>query len=185
MSSINTKIIGIFEDRAPNSLFAELIQSELEEYDLSIIENALADLEAKGIIKSQGGRLFVLSNYGSIQSKKYITIDNLKIRRLLGGDPVSAEAINMALEKISEYSSGLESKYSKIAERKMKSYWANIIVIFGIFISIFSIIGNMAGKIQIESSWSLIDIFLKNLMQVLPLTVILITFIIVLKIVFK
>jgi len=185
MPSLGTKLVGIFEDRAPNTLFSELIYSELPGYSEKEIDSEIQNLVSGGILQPSGPSQFKLVNQRNLLIKKYIEIDDLKIRRLLGGDPVNPEAINMAIEKVSTYSSRLERKFSKLVAKKLKSYWGNIIIIFGISISIFSIIGNLTTKIQIDPTWSLCDIFLKNLMQVLPLTSVMVIFVIILKLLFR
>jgi len=130
-------------------------------------------------------KIYKLTSYEGIPIRDTITIGGTEMKRILGTDPILAEAVNIPIENLSNYANSLEKRFEKIISKKLESYWANIIILFGIFIGIFSLIITSITKIVIDSNWGLCDIFLKNLMQVLPISMILIIFVILLKLMFR
>ncbi len=130
-------------------------------------------------------QIYKLSNLNNIVIREYINVGSSKFRRILSNDPILPEAINMQVEQLSDYTNNLEERFSKIVATKLKSYWANIITIFGIFIALLSFIFTTVNKIQILESWSFFDIFLYNTAQILPVAIILVGFSILLKLLFK
>lgn len=117
MPSLGTKLVGIFEDRAPNTLFSELIYSELPGYSEKEIDSEIQNLVSGGILQPSGPSQFKLVNQRNLLIKKYIEIDDLKIRRLLGGDPVNPEAINMAIEKSQPTLRGLKGNSQSLLQK--------------------------------------------------------------------
>jgi len=177
-------IVDIFKKRSPNRLSLDLIYYELSNNKKDEIDKSIEDLVSRKIIKKEGNT-YILTSYKNITIRETITIGDSEVRRILETDPILPEAINIQIENLSIYANSLEKRFQKLISKKLESYWANIIILFGIFIGIFSLIITAITKITIDSNWGLCDIFLKNLMQVLPISMVLIIFVILLKLMFR
>jgi len=177
-------IIDIFKNRAPNRLSLDLIYYELPDNEKDEIDKSVDHLVSKKILIKED-KTYELTSYQNIPIRETITIGDTEVRRILQTDPILPEAINIPIENLSVYANSLEKRFEKIISKKLESYWANIIILFGIFIGIFSLIITAITKISIDSNWGLCDIFLKNLMQVLPISVVLIIFVVLLKLMFR
>jgi polyferredoxin len=95
------------------------------------------------------------------------------------------EDVNEAIEVLSEYSDGLENRFSELSKAEMKKYWANLITLFGIFLAIFSLITVALPRIDFPYYYNYKEIFLANSVQVIPVAIVLGIFIVILKLIFR
>jgi hypothetical protein len=103
-----------------------------------------------------------------------------KIPRIIAGDLVSAESSNIISEALVKYTDELTERY----QNQVKKYWGNIIAIFGLFLAIFTLISSSLNKIEINYSISYTEVFLINLVQIIPTAIVLLGFIVLLKVFF-
>lgn len=188
--SIKTRIHNAFIERAPNSLTIDNLIKLIEGVNASQIESFLNEMIDDGLaVKRQGqGKIkddYNLVSYNNIPSKEYITIGDIKVPRLLANDRARPEDINIYIESLAKKSVELENNIESTIDERLKGYWANIIVLFGIFIGLFSLIITFVDKVKIDASQSFWSVLSLNLAQVLPLAIVLGGFVFLLKKMFK
>lgn len=193
-SEIESEILQTIIERAPNSLREETILYDLSDYKPEEILGSLGNLVKQGkIIRKEHKveragvlvRTYMLSSYENIPIRRSIKIGDMLIPRMLDSDIGRAEDVNGSVEALSKYANSLEDRFVKMYREEMKSYWGGIITLFGIFVGLFSLIIVGSQKIIITENWSLGTVFLANFVQVAPLAVVLILFVVLLKFIFK
>jgi hypothetical protein len=170
---------------APNPIQIKVLKNELNA-DAQELEKVADSLEKKGILEWIGKREGLrLKNCDNIPINTTIQIGATEIPRLMAGDSVYVEAINNAIERLAEYANSLENKFKDEVEKRMRSYWGNIITLFGIFISLFAFILSVTNNAVFDAEWGFWTIFLNNLAIIGPLLCVMAVFLILLKILFK
>jgi hypothetical protein len=193
INQIKEKVLEYLVHCAPNFVHMEHITRRLEKYSPEDIQKAIELLLKEKKIKSTPSNVwhadeaFSLTSYENIPIRKTIKVGNTSVTRLLSSHMVQAtlEDINIALEKLAEYSASLEEESHKKYEEEIKKYWGNIIIIFGIFVAIFSLINVALGRIAFPSNYDFWQILSANTAQVLPVALVLALFIFVLSKVFR
>jgi biotin operon repressor len=184
------QVLEIFHKRAPNFLTLDNIAYDLPGIDRNAIQKAVDELCANGVlVKTEGKNKvkdhYALPSYDNIPVKEYMSISGIKVPRVLAYDRPRPEDLNIFFESLARRSASLESEFNKIVEEKLQSYWANIIILFGIFISLFALIVTFVEKVEIESGSSFWGVFALNAAQVLPLALVLAGFVWLLKWLFR
>ena len=186
--SIKTKVHSLFVERAPNHLTVDNLVTLLGGLSTNQIETALNQLIEEGFIVERKGKIkddYALSSYDNIPSKQYINISGVKVPRLLANDVARPEDVNVFFESLAKKTGALEDDFERRVDEKLKAYWANIIVLFGLFIGVFSLIITFVEKVELKSGETFWNVFLLNSAQVLPLALVLAGFVFLLKKLFK
>ena len=173
-----SKILEVFYRRAPNFLTVDNIAYDLPGMDHAAIRNALSNLCEEGIIKERKGKEkikddYALPSYDNIPVKEYMSISGIKVPRLISYDRARPEDLNIFFESLAARTASMESEFDRIVEDKLQSYWANIIVLFGIFIGLFSLIVTFVEKIETQAGSGFWEVLLLNTAQVIPIAVVL------------
>lgn len=114
-----------------------------------------------------------------------IHVGDVEVPRLLDTDKIRAEDLNEIIESLSRYSESLKSRFHEIVRQETRTYWANIITLFGIFIGLFALILTSIGPSTAPPSPSFQDTFVTNLARVLPVGLVLLAFVVLLKVLFR
>jgi hypothetical protein len=184
------QVLALFHKRAPNFLTLDNIAYDLSGFDRNAIQKVVDELCGDGVlVKTEGKNKvkdhYALPSYDNIPVKEYMSISGIKVPRVLASDRPRPEDLNIFFESLARRSASLESEFNKIVEEKLQSYWANIIILFGIFISLFALVVTFVEKVQVESGSSFWSVFALNLAQVLPLALVLAGFVWLLKWLFR
>jgi len=180
------QVLEVFHKRALNFLTIDNIAYDLFSSDRNDIQKTVDELcSDEVLIKTEGkGKIkdhYALPSYDNIPFKEYMSISGIKVPRVLAHDRPRPEDLNIFFESLARRSASLESEFNKIVEAKLQSYWANIIVLFGIFISLFALIVTFVEKVAVVPGSSFLNVLALNTAQVLPLAVVLAGFVWLLK----
>jgi hypothetical protein len=183
--TLEDQVLRVFRYRAPNKLIKDMLYIDLPKLGQAQIDAAIDLLEKKGILIQGPPNAYSLQSLANVPIRKYIKVGATRFRRILVGDPLLPEPINMQVEMLAKYADSLESRFRSLISKRMRSYWANIIIVFGVFVALFSFVLVSVSKIQIDDKWTFWDIVLKNVAQLLPLAAVLGAFAVLLKILFR
>jgi len=192
---VKNDILRFLAGRVPNSVRGEIIVRRLNKYNLKEIEDALKELIAEKKVrepliprewKTEPGILFrgySLSSYENIPIRRDIQIGNTSVHRILSTEIInlSLEDINEAIETLAEAFATMEKQYSERLKDEINKQWGNLIIIFGIFVAIFSFIIVALKPFEFPKSYSFWEIILASSAHLLPVAAILAIFVLVLK----
>lgn len=196
---IKNEVLRFLADRAPNYVRGGIIIRRLNKYNLKEIEEALEELIAEKKVKEPlipkdwkpepgiSFRGYSLLTYENIPIRRTIKIGDISVPRILSTDLVqlSLEDINEAIETLSENFVSFGKQYSEKFKEEMNKQWGNLIVIFGIFVAIFSFIIVALPRIKFPPSYSFFQILSANTAQLIPVAIIFAIFVFVLKKLFR
>lgn len=190
MKQIEKDIFEFIKEAHPNKLSYKSIYGYFfYKYSEEKIKNTLEKLTKKKNIKEDifgpEKKEYSLKSPVNITIEEYLDFGTHKIPRLLGTDLYNIETTNIAMKSLMDTEKRLKKIIKDSMEKELKKYWGNIIVIFGLFMSVFSLIITSINKIEIGENWSVKELFLYNLAQVLPIAIILFLFLFILKKMFK
>jgi hypothetical protein len=188
MESLKTKIKLAVYERAPNSLTLDNLHGLLPEIDISSIKKEIEALVNEGfLIERKSGRNtdYQLPSYENLPVKEYISIGDLKVPRMLANDTARPESVNIFYETLAKRILIAEVNAEKKFEEKLKSYWGNVITLFGAFIGVFSLIVGFLKTIPITENATFSSVFWLSTAQVIPFAIVLVFFVAILKWLFK
>lgn len=186
--STKENIHSIFIERAPNSLTVDNLISLIQGESVKNIEACLKQLVEEKVIEERDGEVkkdYKLISYKNIPSKQYMNINGIKVPRLLAKDHIRPEDVNIYFESLANKLTSIERTTEERINEKLKEYWANIIILFGVFIGLFSLIITFVEKVELKGGESFLNVLLLNVAQVIPLAVVLAGFVYLLKKLFK
>jgi hypothetical protein len=173
MENLRTKIQTTFVERAPNSLTLNNLAKLLQGEDLHAIEKELQKMVSEGVlVERSAGRNkdYLLTSYSGIPVREFVSVGGVKVPRLLHGDTARPEDVNIFFEVLAR----------RVLER-LKSYWGNIITLFGAFIGVFSLIVGFIKTAQLDKDATFVSVLSVSTAQILPLALVLGGFIWLLK----
>jgi hypothetical protein len=194
---LERRVLDEFIKRAPNPLNINLLQ-KIFDYQFSVndIETILERLlvarkvvispgdnilafgpnketieKRRGILKEQGRfpNYEIELDLSRVISNQFRDFEGVKMYRLIIGTPNHPEEVNLALERLYEYTQHLK----KLIASERQKYFANVITLFGIFLTLFTIIDFSITKISISTWSNPWEIFWLSLAQVTPLALVL------------
>ena len=155
-------IINLLIDRLPNNVRIRKVReilSKVPKLNLTSeqIDQALDDLLSEGLIKVEKRHEDGQSSsvYRTLKRREAISLVNppdapikgeydiggdTEVVRLIGGDIVSAEDINEVTEALKEYIERIDKTFDERVQKKTAEIYKQMIGIFGVFVSIFSVI---------------------------------------------
>lgn len=192
---VEDAIVRFLMDRAPNLVSEPVIRQRMKRYEASVISEALQKLTDDGKIVAEEDhrdRRAPSVNYYRLTSydgpfRDSITLADQEILRVLSysSQRFLPEDLNEAIERLAEYTSGLERRFADLVRKEQRDYWANIVTVFGVFVSILALIIVGLPKITADpclSPWTLVWL---NLGQLLPIAVVLALFVFLLRCVIR
>lgn len=190
--NIKDRLKIYFYDRAPNSLLEEHILLEFPGVQPSTILEQLSELSDEGFLLAE-----VMPRNPrcpTVQRKSYRITDQslgdypiiteieaagIKVPRLIDGDRARAEDVNSLIHAVNKIiDANAKQLEQKMAEQNQK-YWGALVTIFALFVSLFSIInvGVKPALFAAELSLSPISLVFQSLVNIAPLTIVLLLFV--------
>ncbi len=113
--------------------------------------------------------------------RETIKVGDLELPRLFSDAAANLfpEIYNEALERLAEYTRTQEDRFTKLVDRQERKYWANVVALFGVFISVLSLIIVGLPKITTDPSLPFWCVVRLNLAQLLPVAVLLMIFVLI------
>jgi hypothetical protein len=186
-------ILILLLERSPNFVSGFIVRSRLPEYDEATILSALSSLVSDRKINSSTGisasveSYYALTGYSDIPIRRYIRVGDTDIPRVTADTPVIyfPENFNEAVERLAEYSAGIEKRFEETFAKQLRDYWTTLVTVFGVFVAILAFVIVGLPKIAIDSSRNPWDVFVINLVQVIPVALVLAAFVLVLRFVIR
>jgi hypothetical protein len=189
-------IVRLLMDRAPNLVSELIIRQRLKRYDGSAISDALQKLINGGKItveedhrdkRAPSVNYYRLTSYDGIPVRDSIILGDQEIIRVLSisSPRFLPEDLNEQIERLAEYTNGLERRFADLVREEQRGYWANIVTVFGVFVSILTLIIVGLPKITASPSLSPWTLVWLNLGQLLPIAVVLALFVFLLRCVIR
>lgn len=190
-------VINLLIERLPNNVRIRKVReilSKMDSFSLTSnqVDRALDDLVAENIIKIEARdkpgqksalrralkrrEAVSLVNPPDAPIKGEYLIGETEVLRLLGGDIVSAEDINEVTEALKEYIEHIDKTFEERVQKKTAEIYKQMIGIFGVFVSIFSIIIISTDKMLrfspdvLQQGW--LELLLKSTALFLPVGVV-------------
>lgn len=159
---IKDAILGVLTERLPNNVRIRKVREILSKtvtFDLTSeqVDKALDDLISDGLVKiesrDRGNQRSAVRR--ALQRREAISLvdppdapvkgeyvigGDTEVVRMLGGDIVSAEDLNEVTEALKEYIERIDKTFDERVQRKTAEIYKQMIGIFGVFVSIFSVI---------------------------------------------
>lgn len=186
------KIIRLLIDRAPNLVNEWVLRRNLAEHEEAAVTSALRDLvKANRIIEKidprkaigRPVRYYQLGSFQGIPIRDRIKVGDVEVPRLLSVAAAGyfPEDFNEAVERLAEYSDGLEKRFSELVKKEQRAYWGTIVSIFGVFVAILAFVLVGLPKITTDTSLTFWQIVKLNGAQILPLALVLALFVLLLR----
>ena len=112
-------------------------------------------------------------------------MSGIKVPRLIAGDTARPEDVNIFFEVLARRMIQIESDAEHKLDDKLKSYWGNIVTLFGAFIGVFALIVGFLRTVPFEPGSTFSSVLILSSAQVLPLAAMLGAFVWFLKLQFK
>lgn len=185
-------ILKLLIDRIPNFVPEATIRGRLREFSDAEIHQTLDELVRTGEVdfrddpRPETGlstRFYRPKSFTGLPVRDTIRIGNVELPRLLSDSQASLfpEVFNESLEQVADYAHDLESRFTELVRRQQRRYWANVASLFGVLISVLSLVLVGLPKISTDPNlpfWSVVQL---NLAQVLPIAVVLAVFLLILR----
>lgn len=188
MENLRNKIISTLIERAPNPLTLDNFFTLLPNSDMTALAKEIQTLMDEGAIQERSSprnKDYRLPSYEHIPIKEYISIAGVKVPRALAGDTARSESVNIFFETLARRLIEVEANAEKKLDERLKSYWGNIVTLFGAFIGVFSLIVGFLKTIPIEKDATFLSVLSLGTAQVLPFAFVLAGFVWFLKWQFK
>lgn len=188
MENLRNRIITCMIERAPNPLTLDNLSVLLPDTSSIAIEGELKNLVGSGELLEKAGpikNVYLLSSYKGIPTKEYISLNGMNLPRFIAGDVGRSEDINIYFETLARRLLEVEATAEKKLDERLKSYWGNVVTLFGAFIGVFSLIVGFIKTISIEKDATFISVLSLSTAQVLPFAIVLAGFVWFLKWQFK
>ena len=181
-----------FYDRAPNSVIQEHVLLEFAEVQPSSLLEHLSELADEGFLMTEV--LPPNPRCPTLQRTVYRITDEsladypinteieaagIKVPRLIDGDMARAEDVNSLIHAVNRIIDAKTKQLEHRMEEQNRKYWGALITIFALFVSLFSIInvGVKPALFATELSLSPMSLVFQSLLNIAPLTVVLLLFV--------
>ena len=143
--------------------------------------------ESGSLVSRPGPRRadYVLPSYSNLPVREYVAIGGVKVPRMLAGDTARSEDVNIFFEALARRLVEIEAEAQVHFDEKLKSYWGNIVTLFGAFIGVFSLIVGFLKTVPMDPGSTFWSVLAVSSAQVLPLAVVLGAFVWFLRAQFK
>ncbi len=188
MENLRSRILTCFVERAPNPLSSSNLLGLLSSVDVTELERELSSMVESGALLSCMGPKkadYRLPSYEHIPVREYVAIGGVKVPRMMAGDTARSEDVNIFFEVLARRLVEIEAEAQARFDEKLKSYWGNIVALFGAFIGVFSLIVGFLRTVPFETNSTFGSVLVLSSAQVLPLALILGLFVWFLRTQFK
>lgn len=189
-------ILRLLVDRIPNFVPKAAIRARLAQFSDADVCQTLDELVKIGEVdfrddpRPETGlstRFYRLKSFTGLPVRDTIRIGNVDLPRLLSDSQASLfpEVFNESLEQVADYARDLEKRFAELVRRQQRRYWANVAALFGVFISVLSLVLVGLPKITTDPQLPFWDVVRLNLAQVLPIAVVLAIFLLIMRLVVR
>ncbi|SRR5712692_2532418 len=193
LADAKDKIIRLLIDRVPNYVPWTVIRQRLPQTDEDTLQQAIQMLlEEQKIIPLATVANFRDRSYRMYDPTPYpvrtiIQVGDTQIPRLLSTTGVNEfpEIFNETVERVAENISGLEKRFGEMFEEQLRRYWATIVTLFGVFVSVLAFVLVSMPQVAIDPQLPWLQILVFRLAYALPLAVVLAIFVLVLRFVVR
>lgn len=188
MESLRNRMLTIFIERAPNSLTTNNLIGFLPGSDLQALEKELQKMVSERVLVERStakNKDYLLLSYENLPIKEYVSVKGIKVPRLIAGDTVRPEDVNIFFEVLARRTLEVETEAERKLDDRLRSYWGNVITLFGAFIGVFSLIVGFLKTVPMDKDTTFASVFILSAAQVLPLALVLGGFVRLLKAQFK
>ncbi len=182
--SLKTRILRVLVDRVPNYVAEVTLRSRLPDAAPDELAATLAELVAANQAETQVDQrpavgqpvtYYRLKARDGLPIRETIKVGDVELPRLLSDSSPALfpENFNEALEQLSEHSRRLEDRFQRLVAGEQRRYWANVVGIFSVLVSVLALILAGLPKITTDPSlpfWLIVKV---NLSQLLPLAIVL------------
>ena len=190
--NIEDRLKIYFYDRAPNSVLEEHVLLEFPDVQpASLLEN-LSNLAEESFLLVEvlppnprcpklQRKVYRITDesLGDYPINTEIEAAGVKVPRLIDGDRARAEDVNSLIHAVNKIIDAKTQQLERQMDEQNRKYWGVLITIFALFVSLFSII-NVGVKpvlFAAELSLSPMSLVFQSLMNIAPLTVVLLLFV--------
>ena len=188
MESLRTKIHLCLTERAPNALTLANIAGLIPGMDTHTLEKELQSMTSDGLVQFRPGKRYadyMLSSYDSLPVREFVAVGDIKVPRLLSDERARPEELNIFVEVLARRMLQIESETETKLDERLKSYWANIVTLFGAFIGVFALIVGFLKTVPFDSNSTFMSVLVLSSAQVIPLALVLGAFVWLLRALFK
>ncbi len=186
-TDLKTDILMILLARIPNWVSEQTVRSRVGYASAAEVQRVLDALHVAGDVEREadpgGGTYYRLGRRDGLPIRKTIKIGDSEIPRLLADSSPRflPEHFNDAMEQLAELSTALERRFRRVVAEEQRRYWANVVGIFSILVSVLALILTGLPKIVSDPTLPFWSVVLMNLSQILPLAVVLAVLVLVLR----
>ena len=142
MESLRNRLLTCLVERAPNAITSASLAGLLHEPDALRLQSELESMEKDGLLVSRPNvryRDYLLPSYEGLPFREYMDVNGVKVPRLLSDDRPRPEELNIFVETLARRMMQIEAEAERKIDKKLQTYWANVITMFGAFIGVFSL----------------------------------------------
>lgn len=186
-ADLKADILMILLARIPNWVSEQTVRSRVGYATAAEVQGVLAELHTAGDAEREadpgGDTYYRLMRRDGLPIRKTIKIGDSEIPRLLADSSARflPEHFNDAVEQLAELSTTLERRFKRVVAEEQRRYWANIVGIFSVLVSVLALILTGLPKIVSDPTLPFWSAVLMNLSQILPLAVVLAFLVLVLR----
>ena len=188
METLRNSILTCIVERAPNSLTAANIFGLIGGADPHALQKELDTMVGDGtLIVRTNARTpdYMLPSYDGLPVREYVSVGGVKVPRLIAQDTARPEELNIFFEVLARRMLQIEAEAERQSDEKLKTYWANIVTLFGAFIGVFALITGFLKTVPLEPNSTFLSVLILSTAQVIPLAIILGAFVWLLRTLFK
>ena len=188
MESLRNGVLTCLVERAPNSLTAANLLTLLDATDQQALQKELQSMSAEGLVVVRTNAKtpdYMLPSYEGLPIREYVSVSGVKVPRLLANDTARPEELNIFFEVLARRMLQIEGDAERKLDEKLKTYWANVVTLFGAFIGVFALIVGFLKTVPFEQGSTFASVLILSSAQVIPLALILGAFVWLLKALFK
>jgi len=187
---IKDRIKFFFFERAPNSILEDHVHLEFHQEPRRDLHTALSALESDGFLVPnthqnvlhptlQRRSYRIADQYlASYPIKTDIEVAGIKVPRVIDGDMSRGEDVNSLILAVNKVINAKTAEMERRLEEQSRRFWSTLIAIFGLFVSLFSIINMGVRPALFSDSLALspLDLAWQSLLNILPLSLVLLIF---------
>jgi len=184
---LRNDILMVLLARVPNWVSEQTVRSRVGHAAAADVDAVLAELCTAGHLEREadpgGDPYYRLTRRDGLPIRRTIRVGDSEIPRLLADSSPRflPEHFNDAVEQLAELSTTLEQRFRRVVAEEQRRYWANIVGIFSVLVSVLALILTGLPKILSDPALPFWSAVLVNLSQLLPLAVALILLVLVLR----
>lgn len=184
METLRDKILNCLIQRAPNPLTVQTLEMLLSSFEHKEIEDELEKMFHEHVIRkipTNSIAFYSLMSYENIPVARFIEVGGVKFPRMISGEIARSEDVNLFIERLAQRTEQVALDAQTKIDAQLKSYWGNVVTLFGTFIGVFSLIVGFLKTAPMDSGSTFYSVLILSSAQMLPLALILLVFVWFLK----